>query len=76
MIGGSATMAVDVLKSRGVPEDRILFVNLIASPEGINVFAKKFPKLRVVTAFIDQVCIPNKSELSVFANRGVYSGIG
>lgn len=49
-------MAVDVLKSRGVPEDRILFVNLIASPEGINVFAKKFPKLRVVTAFIDQVC--------------------
>ncbi|OBT78543.1 uracil phosphoribosyltransferase [Pseudogymnoascus sp. 05NY08] len=52
--GGSATMAVDVLKSRGVPEDRILFVNLIASPEGINVFAKKFPKLRVVTAFIDQ----------------------
>ncbi|OBT55863.1 uracil phosphoribosyltransferase [Pseudogymnoascus sp. 24MN13] len=39
---------------QGVPEDRILFVNLIASPEGINVFAKKFPKLRVVTAFIDQ----------------------
>ncbi|KFY25484.1 hypothetical protein V493_04623 [Pseudogymnoascus sp. VKM F-4281 (FW-2241)] len=52
--GGSATMAVDVLKSRGVPEERILFVNLIASPEGIEVFAKKFPKLRVVTAFIDQ----------------------
>ena len=27
-------MAVDVLKSRGVPEDRILFVNLIASQIG------------------------------------------
>jgi uracil phosphoribosyltransferase len=53
--GGSATMAVDVLKSRGVPEERILFLNLIASPEGLNTFAKKFPKLRVVTAFIDQV---------------------
>ncbi|KAJ5043152.1 uncharacterized protein L3040_004533 [Drepanopeziza brunnea f. sp. 'multigermtubi'] len=52
--GGSATMAVDVLISRGVPEERILFLNLIASPEGIEVFAKKFPKLRVVTAFIDQ----------------------
>lgn len=49
-------MAVDVLLSRGVPEDRILFLNLIASPEGIASFAKKFPKLRVVTAFIDQVC--------------------
>lgn len=48
-------MAVDVLKSRGVPENRILFLNLIASPEGIDGFAKRFPKLRVVTAFIDQV---------------------
>jgi uracil phosphoribosyltransferase len=54
-VGGSATMAVDVLKSRGVPENRILFLNLIASPEGIDGFAKRFPKLRVVTAFIDQV---------------------
>lgn len=52
--GGSAIMAVDVLKSRGVPEDRILFLNLIASPEGIRNFATKFPKLRVVTAFVDQ----------------------
>lgn len=76
MIGGSATMAVDVLKSRGVPEDRILFVNLIASPEGINVFAKKFPKLRVVTAFIDQVRNPRELRHSVFANHGVHSGIG
>lgn len=48
-------MAVDVLKSRGVPEERILFLNLIASPEGVANFAGKFPKLRVVTAFIDQV---------------------
>jgi uracil phosphoribosyltransferase len=55
--GGSATMAVDVLQSRGVPEDRVLFLNLIASPEGIHGFAKRFPNLRVVTAFIDQVSI-------------------
>jgi len=53
--GGSAIMAVDVLISRGVPEERILFLNLIASPDGIQKFANKFPKLRVVTAFIDQV---------------------
>lgn len=52
--GGSAIMAVEVLKSRGVPEERILFLNLIASPEGIANFATKFPKLRVVTAFVDQ----------------------
>lgn len=47
-------MAVDVLKSKGVPEDRILFLNLIASPEGVVSFAKRFPTLRVVTAFVDQ----------------------
>ncbi|EXF73266.1 uracil phosphoribosyltransferase [Colletotrichum fioriniae PJ7] len=52
--GGSAIMAVQVLKARGVPEDRILFLNLIASPEGIKNFTAKFPKLRVVTAFVDQ----------------------
>ena len=47
-------MAVEVLKSKGVPEHRILFLNLIASPEGIDNFAKKVPKVRVITAFIDQ----------------------
>ena len=52
--GGSATMAVEVLISRGVPEERILFLNLIASPEGIRSFAERFPKLRIVTAFVDQ----------------------
>jgi hypothetical protein len=48
-------MAVEVLKGRGVPEERILFLNLIASPEGITTFAAKFPRLKVVTAFIDEV---------------------
>ncbi|KAK4251131.1 uracil phosphoribosyltransferase-domain-containing protein [Corynascus novoguineensis] len=52
--GGSAIMAVDVLKARGVPEERILFLNVLASPQGIQNFATKFPKLRVVTAFVDQ----------------------
>jgi hypothetical protein len=47
-------MAVEVLKSRGVPEDHILFLNLIASPEGIKKFADEYPKVRVVTAFVDQ----------------------
>ncbi|CRK23774.1 hypothetical protein BN1723_013111 [Verticillium longisporum] len=52
--GGSAIMAVEVLKSRGVLEERILFLNLIASPEGVRAFTSKFPKLRVVTAFVDE----------------------
>jgi uracil phosphoribosyltransferase len=52
--GGSALMAVEVLRQKGVPEDRILFLNLIASPEGADNFAEKFPKVRIVTAFIDE----------------------
>lgn len=52
--GGSAIMAVEVLKSRGVPEERILFLNLIASPEGVKKFNEEVPKVRIVTAFIDQ----------------------
>lgn len=47
-------MAVDVLRAKGVPLDRILFLNVIASPEGIARFASRFPGLRIVTAFIDQ----------------------
>lgn len=47
-------MAVDVLIKHGVPEDHILFLNLIASPEGAANFAKHYPKLRVVTAFVDE----------------------
>jgi uracil phosphoribosyltransferase len=65
-------MAVEVLKSRGVPEDRILFLNLIASPEGVANFCKKFPRLRVVTAFIDQVGHPPTS-WSLEANHSVGS---
>lgn len=47
-------MAIDVLRSKGVPEEHILFLNLIASPEGAANFAAKFPRVRIVTAFVDQ----------------------
>lgn len=57
-------MAVEVLISRGVPEERILFLNLIASPSGVADFAERFPKLRVVTAFIDQGLDEKKYDVS------------
>ena len=56
--------AVEVLKEHGVPEERIIFINLvttfvwstpgiltsfeIAAPEGLKTFCTKFPALRVV----------------------------
>ncbi|KAG9219419.1 hypothetical protein CCMSSC00406_0005313 [Pleurotus cornucopiae] len=47
--GGSAMKAIEVLMEHGVPEDRIIFINLISSPEGLNTFCKKYPLVRVVS---------------------------
>lgn len=66
-------MAVDVLLGKGVPEERILFLNLIASPEGAANFAKKFPKLRVVTAFVDEGLDDKKYVLRCSMKRGLGS---
>lgn len=52
--GGSAIKAVEVLKEHNVPENRIIFINLIASPQGLSTFCQRFPQLRVVTGWIDQ----------------------
>lgn len=52
--GGSALMAVDVLKSRGVPAERIIFLNLIASPEGIQKFTAIHPEVQIVTGCVDE----------------------
>jgi len=52
--GGSAIKAVEVLLEHGVPEQRIIFVNLIAAPEGLRNFCTKYPALRVITGWIDE----------------------
>lgn len=52
--GGSAAMAVDVLLEKGVPQDRILFLNVLASPEGIAVFQQRFPQVKIITGMIDE----------------------
>ncbi|KAG9294149.1 hypothetical protein G9A89_021508 [Geosiphon pyriformis] len=52
--GGSAIKAIDVLISHGVREDRILFLNLLAAPEGIEAVTQRFSQIKIVTAFVDQ----------------------
>ncbi|KAJ2914151.1 hypothetical protein MD484_g6258, partial [Candolleomyces efflorescens] len=52
--GGSAAKAVEVLKDHGVPEERIIFINLISAPEGLKFFTGKFPSLKVITGWIDE----------------------
>ena len=58
--GGSAAQAVEVLKNKyEVPENRILFLNVVACPEGIRNFCTRFPQIQVVTTAIDD-CLNEK----------------
>lgn len=47
-------MALRVLLDHGVPQERILFLNLISSPEGISVVSYMFPKIKIITTEVDQ----------------------
>eukprot|EP00922_Rhytidocystis_sp_ex-Travisia-forbesii_P004883 GHVS01007153.1.p1 GENE.GHVS01007153.1~~GHVS01007153.1.p1 ORF type:complete len:219 (+),score=17.91 GHVS01007153.1:408-1064(+) len=51
--GGSVCRAIHLLVQEGVKEEAIIFVNLVAAPEGIDRLYKNYPKIRVVTAAID-----------------------
>lgn len=52
--GGSAIKAVEVLIENGVDPGKILFLNLLAAPEGIKRMLSTFPQLRIVTVEIDE----------------------
>ncbi|KAJ9152837.1 hypothetical protein P3X46_026352 [Hevea brasiliensis] len=51
--GNCAVKAISLLLSKGVPESSIIFLNLIAAPQGIHAVCKKFPKVKIVTSEID-----------------------
>ncbi|CAI5977975.1 unnamed protein product, partial [Closterium sp. NIES-64] len=51
--GRSAIKAIELLLHRGVPEERIIFLNLISAPEGIHNVCRRFPHLKIVTSEID-----------------------
>jgi uracil phosphoribosyltransferase len=51
--GNSAVYAVDVLKKRGVPDEHIIFLALVAAPEGITVFQAAHPHVKVYVAALD-----------------------
>ncbi|CAF2035409.1 unnamed protein product, partial [Brassica napus] len=51
--GNSAVKAISLLISKGVPESHIIFLNLIAAPQGIHALCKKHPMVKIVTSEID-----------------------
>ncbi|KAH9808701.1 uracil phosphoribosyltransferase-domain-containing protein [Melampsora americana] len=52
--GGSAIKAMEVLMDHGVPEERIIFLNLVASPEGLSNVFSKHPSVKVISAWVDE----------------------
>src|SRR5215470_5268012 len=51
--GNSAVHAVDVLKKRAVKTEQIIFLALVASPEGVAVFEKAHPDVPLYVAALD-----------------------
>ena len=52
--GGTALAAIDVLLGEGVPEEHIVFVNLLSAPEGIAAVRDRYPRVRMVTSSIEE----------------------
>ena len=51
--GRSAAHAVQVLLERGVPADAVVFLALVAAPEGVAAFARRHPTVPVFVAALD-----------------------
>ena len=52
--GGSAKKAIEELLKRGVQQERIVFVNLVAAPEGLQAMYEAYPDVRIVTGAVDE----------------------
>ncbi|CAO1618791.1 unnamed protein product [Sympodiomycopsis kandeliae] len=51
--GGSVIKAIEVLQEHKVPLSRIIFLNLISSPEGLQAVHDHFPEVRIITGWVD-----------------------
>ncbi|BGP15313.1 Uracil phosphoribosyltransferase, synthesizes UMP from uracil [Rhodosporidiobolus nylandii] len=52
--GGSAIKAIEVLIDHGVPQERIIFLNLVSSPEGLQAMSDAYPQVKIITAWVDE----------------------
>lgn len=46
--GGSGVLAIDRLESHGVTDDRLVYVSMIAAPEGVAAIRARAPRARLV----------------------------
>ncbi|EXJ89316.1 uracil phosphoribosyltransferase [Capronia epimyces CBS 606.96] len=58
--GGSVSRAIELVLEQGVPQEKILVVNVIASEQAASLLSEKFPRLSLVTAAIDLNLSPER----------------
>lgn len=51
--GGSGSDAIKILKKMGIKEEKMIFAAVIASNQGINLFKKNFPKMKIFCIQVD-----------------------
>ena len=70
--GSAGMMAIRVLLDHNVDEDKIVFITYIAAPQGLHALVTAFPKIKIITSWIDP-SIDDNYELNPgmgnFANR-------
>jgi uracil phosphoribosyltransferase len=52
--GGSGSETIRILKEGGVPEENIIFANIIAAKPGIENIKKVYPKIKIISVHEDQ----------------------
>jgi len=50
---GSACKAITILKDHNIKEENIIFINLVAAPEGVKRMQESFPSIKIITAALD-----------------------
>jgi uridine kinase len=65
--GNSALAAIEKLVECGVAQERIIFLTLIAAPQGVHRVCERYPRLTLVTSEVDSM---------LSANHVVLPGIG
>ncbi len=58
--GGSSVGTIKILTDLGVEQKQILFVGVIAAPEGIKIMQKTFPGIKIIVAVTDKGLTPKK----------------
>ncbi|ETW06238.1 uracil phosphoribosyltransferase [Aphanomyces invadans] len=68
--GGSAMMAIQLLRNAGVDESNIVLVNIVSCPVGLSYIFENFPSIKVLTSAIDPELNANKSVLPGLGSFG------